>query len=234
MALKFSNTNDVYNNGIKALVYGISGAGKTTALATLPRPIILSAEKGLLSIAGTGIPVLEIETFEDLDEAYKWCVNPANQQHFDSIALDSITEIAEKVLVHAKTKVKDARLAYMELSDKMIDIIKKFRDIQGKHVIMTAKIESNKEELTGIVKYFPAMPGAKLTQKLPYLYDEVWFLGIKTDPTTNQSWRYIQTGPDFQVIAKDRSGKLGFMEPVHLGQLITKMLTPQQGVQPNG
>lgn len=234
MALKFSNTNDVHMNGIKALVYGISGAGKTTSLASLPRPIILSAEKGLLSIAGTGIPVIEIESFEDLDDAYKWCIDPANQQYFDSIALDSVTEIAEQVLVHAKSKVKDARLAYVELADKMIEIIKKFRDIQGKHVIMTAKIDNNKEELTGIVKYFPAMPGTKLTQKLPYLYDEVWFLGIKTDPATNQSWRYIQTGPDFQVIAKDRSGKLSFMEPVDLGQLINKMVLPQQGVQPNG
>lgn len=228
--MKFSNTNDVHNNGVKALVYGIAGAGKTTLATTLPRPIIISAENGLLSIAGSGIGVIEVENFEDLKQAYQWCVNPANQTYFDSIMLDSISEIAEQILLFAKSKVKDARLAYTDLSDRLIDIIKDFRDIKGKHVIMTAKIESAKEELTGVTKYFPSVPGNKLTQKLPYLFDEVLYLGVKTDPSTNQSFRFIQTQPDFQVAAKDRSGKLNFTEPPNLGLIINKII----GVQQNG
>lgn len=228
--MKFSNTNDVHNNGVKALVYGIAGAGKTTLATTLPRPIIISAENGLLSIAGSGIGVIEVENFDDLKQAYQWCVNPANQTYFDSIMLDSISEIAEQILLFAKTKVKDARLAYTDLSDRLIDIIKDFRDIKGKHVIMTAKIESAKEELTGVTKYFPSVPGNKLTQKLPYLFDEVLYLGVKTDPSTNQSFRFIQTQPDFQVAAKDRSGKLSFTEPPNLGLIINKII----GVQQNG
>ena len=228
--MKFSNTNDVHNNGVKALVYGIAGAGKTTLATTLPRPIIISAENGLLSIAGSGIGVIEVENFDDLKQAYQWCVNPANQTYFDSIMLDSISEIAEQILLFAKTKVKDARLAYTDLSDRLIDIIKDFRDIKGKHVIMTAKIESAKEELTGVTKYFPSVPGNKLTQKLPYHFDEVLYLGVKTDPSTNQSFRFIQTQPDFQVAAKDRSGKLSFTEPPNLGLIINKII----GVQQNG
>lgn len=231
MALKFSNTNNVHLNGVKALVYGIAGAGKTTLATTVPRPIILSAEKGLLSIAGSNIGVLEIENFQDLKDAYQWCTTPANQAHFDTIFLDSISDIAEQILIDAKAKVKDARLAYTDLSDKLVDIIKDFRDITGKHVIMVAKIESAKEEVTGITKYFPAVPGNKLTQKLPYLFDEVLYLGLKTDPSTNKSWRFIQTQPDFQVAAKDRSGRLDFTEPPHLGLIISKI---NNGVQPNG
>ena len=224
MALIFSNTNDVLFDGIKAVIYGVSGVGKTTLLSTLPRPIIISSEKGLLSIAGTGIPVLVVSSYKDLEDAYAWCVDPNNSQYFDSIGIDSITEVSEQVLAFAKSKVKDARLAYMELADKMVEIIKKFRDIQGKHVIMVAKIDSTKEDMTGAVKYYPSMPGSKLTQRLPYLFDEVLYVGVKTDPSTNQSYRYIQTQPDFQVIAKDRSGKLATMEPAHLGNLINKAL----------
>lgn len=231
MALKFSTTNTVLYNGIKILIYGISGVGKTTLITTLPKPIILSAEQGLLSIAGSNIPVITIETIQDLEDAYVWCTDPRNSHLFDSIALDSITEIGEQVLEVAKTKVKDARLAYVELADKMIRIIKKFRDIKGKHVIMLAKIGTNKEELTGAVKYFPDMPGTKLTQRLPYLFDEVLFMGIKTDVTTGKSWRFIQSQPDFQVIAKDRSGKLDNLEPPDLGILIGKMTN---GVTTNG
>ena len=230
MAVKFSNTNNVHLNGVKMLVYGIAGAGKTRLALTAPRPIILSAEKGLLSIAGSNIGVLEIESFEDLREAYQWCINPANSQYFDTIFIDSISEIAEQVLLYAKAKVKDARLAYTELSDKLVDIIKDFRDITGKHVIMIAKIGDAKEEITGVTKYFPAVPGNKLTQRLPYLFDEVMYLGVKTDLSTNQSWSFIQTAPDFQVSAKDRSGRLNAIEPPDVGLLITKIT----GVVNNG
>ena len=81
-----------------------------------------------------------------------------------------------------------------------------------------------------LTKYFPSVPGNKLTQKLPYLFDEVLYLGVKTDPSTNQSFRFIQTQPDFQVAAKDRSGKLNFTEPPNLGLIINKII----GVQQNG
>lgn len=230
MALKMTTTNEVRTNGIKIILYGISGAGKTSLLATVPRIIIVSAEKGLLSIAGTGIPVLEIESYEDLEEAYNWLINPANSHHFDSIGLDSLSEIGEVVLAKAKTVYKDQRQAYTDLADKTVGLIKKFRDIQGKNVILVCKVENYKEDLTGAVKYFPSMPGTKLTNRIPYLVDEVFYLGMKTDLQSGKTTRYIQTQPDHQVIAKDRSGRLNMYEPPHLGHIMNKIL----GAQNNG
>jgi len=223
MALKITNTNEVASNGIKIIVYGIAGSGKTSLLATVPRIVIVSAEKGLLSIVGTGIPVLLIESYEDLEEAYQWLINPANSQYFDAIGLDSLTEIGEVVLAKAKSLYKDQRLAYTELADKTISLIKKFRDINNKHVILICKIENYKEDLTGITKYFPSMPGVKLTNRIPYLVDEVFYLGLKTDLQSGQTQRYIQTQPDHQVVAKDRSGKLNTYEPPNLGYIINKI-----------
>ena len=45
MAINLKSTADLSANGVKALVYGQAGAGKTTLAATMPHPIILSAER---------------------------------------------------------------------------------------------------------------------------------------------------------------------------------------------
>ena len=50
MAIQLKNTAQVSVQGLKVLVYGHAGAGKTTLAASMPNPIIISAEGGLLSI----------------------------------------------------------------------------------------------------------------------------------------------------------------------------------------
>ena len=60
MAINLQSTNSVSNAGIKMLVYGAAGTGKTYLIPTLPSPVILSAEGGLLSISHHNIPFVEI------------------------------------------------------------------------------------------------------------------------------------------------------------------------------
>lgn len=232
MALKFSNTNNVYSNGVKILLYGSPGVGKTTLLATVPRCVIISAEKGLLSIAGSNQLVIEVSDLTDLTDAYNWLVQ--NPQHYDSVAIDSISELGEIVLHALKSKYNDARLAYTELSDKVLDIVRRFRDLQNKNVIMVAKAGNVKEELTGALKYFPTLPGTKLANALPYQFDEVLYLSMKNE-IGQAPVRFVQTGPDFQVTAKDRSGTLNLYERPNLGDIISKCqsraLQAQQNAQ---
>jgi ABC-type polar amino acid transport system ATPase subunit len=105
VAINLKNTNDVHVNGVKLLVFGMAGTGKTTLIKTLPKPIVLSAEAGLLSIAGTGIPYIEIESMSDLKEAYLWILD--NIADYETVCLDSISEIAEVVLSAEKKAAKE-------------------------------------------------------------------------------------------------------------------------------
>lgn len=223
MALKFSTTDrEAKMNGVKILTYGESGVGKTRLCSTAPSPIILSAESGLLSLAGFRIPIIKIETIKDLEEAYKWITESKDAAHFGTICLDSVTEIAEVVLANAKKSAKDPRQAYGELIDKMTAAIKQFRDLPGKNVYMAAKMEYSKDELSGALKYGPAMPGSKLGQQLPYLFDEVFRLGVfKT--TKGEQYRALVTQPEPQYVAKDRSGKLDAIEQPNLAHIISKI-----------
>jgi ABC-type branched-subunit amino acid transport system ATPase component len=70
MAIKLKSTGSLAENGVKLLVYGAAGAGKTTLIKTLPNVIVLSAEGGLLSIQDANLPYLEIGSMEDLREAF--------------------------------------------------------------------------------------------------------------------------------------------------------------------
>lgn len=223
MALNFTTTDKASaNQGVKVLVYAESGIGKTTLCATAPAPIIISAESGLLSLRKFSIPVIEIKTLQDLNDAYNWIAKNKQAEQFQTICIDSITEIAEVILAAAKKTVKDPRQAYGELIEKTLEAIKSFRDLPGKNVYMAAKMERAKDELTGMMLYGPSMPGAKLGPQMSYYFDEVFNLRVMQTPQ-GQKYRALVTQPDMQYVAKDRSGALEAIEPPNLSTIFNKI-----------
>ena len=224
MTVKLVSTASVSAaHGVKACIYGRSGVGKTYLVRTAPNPVIIMAEAGMLSLRDVQLPMIAIKTVEDLTEVHQWAERSAEARQFNTLYIDSISEIAEIVLANAKKLVKDPRQAYGELIDKMIMTIKAFRDLVGYNVVMTAKQEYNKDEHTGISTYGPSMPGSKLGQQMPYLFDEVFRLGIAKNQKGEQ-YRFLQTSPDPQYEAKDRSGSLQPVEPPDLGAIFNKIL----------
>lgn len=220
MAINLKSTSDLSANGVKALVYGQAGAGKTTLAATMPHPVILSAEGGLLSIKDSGVPYLEISTMSDLWEAYEWLTEGGGQE-YQSVVLDSISEIAEVCLNSEKKVNKDPRAAYGEMQTQMADIIRAFRDLPGRHVLMTAKVEKTADEM-GRILYSPSMPGNKTGQSLPYFFDLVLALRVEKD-AEGVSQRALLCDSDGLWLAKDRSGKLDAWEPADFGAIIEKI-----------
>ncbi len=220
MAIQLKRTKEATAQAVKLLVYGQAGAGKTSLIPTLPTPVILSAEGGLLSIADTNLPFIEINSMEDLREAYKWLSSSAEAKEFQSVALDSISEIAEVVLNSEKKINKDPRAAYGAMQEQMADIIRGFRDLPL-HVYMSAKLEKTQDEM-GRVLYAPSMPGNKTGQSLPYFFDEVLALRVEKDSEGNTR-RALLTDGDGLWLAKDRSGKLEVWEDADLGEIIRKI-----------
>lgn len=226
------------NHGVKAMVYGGAGMGKTVLCTTMPKPIIFSAESGLLSLRKANLErlfgpnqpwvdydplVAQINNVQDLADAFKWVTESNEAKQYGSLCMDSASEIAEQILNNAKRQVKDPRQAYGELIEKMETTIRQFRDVPGRHVLITAKMEPSKDELTGITTYGPSMPGAKLGNKLPYFFDEVFRLGVNKDPQ-GTPYRFLQTQPDMQYQAKDRSGALAPMEAPIMASILHKIM----------
>ena len=217
MAIALKRSGGLSAHGVKVLVYGAAGSGKTSLIKTLPNPIVLSAEGGLLSIQDADLPYLEITSMDELREAYSWVM----ESEYKSVALDSISEIAEVCLNHEKKVNKDPRAAYGAMQEQMADIIRAFRDIPGRHVLMTAKLEKTQDEM-GRVLYSPSMPGNKTGQALPYFFDEVLALRVEKDAEGNTQ-RALMCDSDGLWLAKDRSGKLAGWESPDLSAIIEKI-----------
>lgn len=224
MAIQLVSTAHIARkNGVKAVVYGPSGSGKTVLLGTAPSPVIISAEKGLLSLANKHVAAIEVSNFAGMVEAYQWVTRSREANQFLTVGLDSATEIAEVVLADLKSRTKDPRKAYGELQDTALSMFRDFRDLPGKNVVFTAKQNINKDGATGMNLYGPMMPGQVLPQQLPYFFDEVFQLVVGKDDK-QQEFRALRTKRDQQNEAKDRSGRLAEWEPADLTHVFGKIL----------
>lgn len=239
---------EAVSSGVKILVYGQAGAGKTVLCATLPLPIVfISSENGLLSLSernltkifiGLGLdevsaiqraravkdcPVIIVRNGLQLRGAYEWVNAPGNQKHFQSIAWDSSSETAEVMLNASKQTHNHGMQAYGEMADLVAEYFRKFRSIGGKHVCITSKLGSIQDGVTGAIKGGPDFPGKQLGPSSPYWLDETFRLAVATDAATQNSFRFLQTQPNEQYDAKDRSGALEMWEKPDLSYLIDKM-----------
>jgi len=224
MAIELMNTRDTHINGVKIMCYGEAGSGKTRLIKTLPKPIVLSAESGLLSLADMDIPYINIMTMSDLFEAYQFLTESEEATGFQSVAIDSVSEIAEVVLANEKKNNKDARQAYMAMADQIVSLIRSFRDLPGWNVYMTAKVAQEKDEM-GQMLYAPTIPGSKAAQNLPYFFDYLFPVRVYKDEETGAVHRALQTQPDglWKAKARDPFGALDFWESADLGAIIEKV-----------
>jgi len=221
--LTFTTTDKAsLDHGIKMLVYGASGAGKTVLCGTMPSPLIISAEQGLLSLRGKAIPVITVTTAAEVDAALEWCRKNAAKQGIQSIALDSISEIVEKVLFSERAKTKDPRQAYGAMADRAIKMVKDFRDLQGFHVLVIAKQTVGKDPMTGMEKASPDAPGQQVGPALPYIFDEVFHAFTDKD-ANGDVYHALRTHAAFNAEAKDRSGALDEIEYPDITNIIAKI-----------
>jgi hypothetical protein len=228
----------VEDTGIKIAVYALAGGGKTTLCATAGEStIILSAESGLRTLKKYAledpvkfkdIRVIKISTIDDLDEAYSLFANNLGENQICRwIMLDSATEIAEQILSKAKESSKDPRQAYGIMEDRVNSKFKKFRDLPGYNCMFTFKMDRIEDTDLGRTIYRPMMPGKRLPQQIPYLFDEVFALRVEKE--TNEKgdvvgqYRVLQTERDYNYDAKDRSGMLDQFEAPSIEAIVQKM-----------
>ncbi len=234
MALKIQTIDEsLESTGIKALVYGLLGTGKTRLLATPAahqEPVlIINVEGGLLSLQNIPdehkkyIRVVKASSFRDIDEI----MNDLEKSHdFAWVCPDSISEIADIVLNNEKSNNTDGRAAYGNLADIMMAMLRDFRDMPNYNVCMTAKMTRFTDDVTNRTMYWPLMPGKTLTNGIGYLFDEVFALRVEGEEEPS---RWLQTSRDIQYEAKDRSGTLDMFEQPDLFEIEKKITGDTNG-----
>ena len=218
-----SPADAVQDQGAKILVYGMAGAGKTYLARTAPgKVLVISAEAGLLSIRDAqNVEAIEVKSAAEVVEVYE--ALRSGKLQYDTVCLDSISEISELLLQAEKAKHKDARKAYGEVQESVTNVMRAFRDLQM-HVMFICK--EDKVNNDGTFEQAPKMVGTKLGQSITYFFDEVLALRVieDTDAEGNPvQARWLQTRIGQGYVAKDRSGKLEAFEEPNLTKLIEKL-----------
>ena len=218
-----SPADAVQDQGAKILVYGMAGAGKTFLARTAPgKVLVISAEAGLLSIRDAqNVEAIEVKSAAEVVEVYE--ALRSGKLQYDTVCLDSISEISELLLQAEKARHKDARKAYGEVQESVTNVMRAFRDLQM-HVMFICK--EDKVNNDGVFEQAPKMVGTKLGQSITYFFDEVLALRVieDTDAEGNPvQARWLQTRIGQGYVAKDRSGKLEAFEEPNLTKLIEKL-----------
>lgn len=210
--------------GVKMLAHGGPGSGKTPMVKTAPRPVLCATEPGLLSLRDWDGPVWEAYTPQAIDEFFAWATTSNEAANFDTIAVDSVSQMAEIYLAQALVKHKHGLKAYGDMAEAVMKHVSAMYYMQQKHIYLVAK-QYLSEEGGGMTKKRPYFPGKELNVKVPHLYDEILCVGLFQIPSVQGEQRAIRTLDSLTVSARDRSGRLGEFEPCDLGALIAKCMS---------
>lgn len=209
--------------GVKAMVYGPPGCGKTPIFNTAPKPVLMVVEPGMLSMRNSKIPCFEAYTYQGINEFCQWLFNSTETKNFDSVGVDSISQMAEIILTAKLAVNKDGRKAYGEMSREVMAIVNALYYLPNKHVYLIAKQTSVDEG--GALKRKPYFPGQDLNVKVPHLYDEILHMSLATIPGVVGQQMAFRTRESFDIMARDRSGMLNEFEPTDLTALFKKAMS---------
>ena len=217
----------VSRSGYNVMLYSESGYGKTFSISTLPdlsKVVIIAAEKGLktltdndLDIDMSKLRVLTATSYNELNDACKLIRD--NLELIDTVVIDSLTKVAERVLLSEREITTDARKLYPEIEAKVLSLLTRMLDMD---VNLLCLCKQGKVGIAGLEKYAAIFPGQKLPQNIPYEFDYVFALIQKEDdPGTLK--RAFQTQPDGMYHAKTRGSKLSMYESPNWTNIFNKL-----------
>lgn len=209
-------------SGIKALGYGPPGSGKTPLCNTAPRPVLCHIEPGMVSMKNSNVPTWEAKTPSKIFEFFDWIFKSNEAKEYDTVCVDSLTEMCEVILRHELLSNKHGLKAYGEMASKVYELSRALFDMPEKHVYLICKEAVFNEN--GNVMKRPSFPGQDLHVKIPYLFDLVFNINKFQVPGVQGTTLAIKTETDYQSICRDRSGKLATYEPPDLTAVFNKAM----------
>lgn len=222
--------------GVKSIIFGGPGSGKTPLVNSAPSPVLLVTEPGMLSMRNSPIKHCKVaETYAEITDFMVWFFKSSEAKQFHTLAIDSISNVAEIILIEELAKVKHGMKAYGLMSEKVMQICNSLFYMPEKHIVLIAKqglIENGKQTIIqgGEVTYEPILqkrpffPGKDLNVKIPHLFDNVMHLGEVTIPGQPKPVKALRTKEITEIFARERSGLLADLEPPDLSAIFQKAM----------
>lgn len=204
--------------GVKAIIYGPPGVGKTPIINSAPRPVLLATEPGLLSMRNSNVPTWIAPTTAKIDEFFKWFELSSEAKGYDTLAIDSVSQMCDIALNEAKKKKSHGLQQYGDMAEYIYPYLERLYFMPQKHMYLIAK-----EEVTELGVRRPYFPGKVLPVQIPHKYDCVLRVAKSSIPGVGERVAF-QCNGTHDVIARNRTGSLADFEPTDFGQLIKKVM----------
>jgi AAA domain len=204
--------------GFKGLVYGPPGGGKTPLVNTAPKPLLLACEPGLLSMRGSEVPTYFATDAKALDEFFKWFFNSTETKNFETIAIDSISEMAIIYLKEGEKLHRHGLQSYGHMAERVLEQLRGLYYTREKHTYLIAKEETQAD---GFKR--PNFAGKVLSVDVPHMYDAILRLAIHNVPNVGQVKAFRCVG-SMGELARNRTGNLDEFEQPNYSDLIRKAL----------
>lgn len=210
------------NYGVKAIIFGPPGSGKTPLINTLnPSETVLCAtEPGLKSMEDSEIEAWCAFDALLIDEFFDWFFGSSEVNQYKNLAIDSVSQMAELYFQAASKKYKDGRKVYGKMAEAMTEKLNQLFYAKHKNIILLAKQEII--DVNGMKMKRPYFPGQYLPVFITHLFDEVLNLGLHNIPGAGIH-KALQCQESFDIIARDRTGKLDMFEQADLTALFNKL-----------
>jgi len=215
--------------GVKSVVYSGAGEGKTPiCAATAPNACFVATEPGMMSIRKLEIPTIEAYTSARIDDCMEFFKSSAEASKFDTIIMDSASELCEIKLREALGagskggNKAHGQAAYGEMSMWAMKHLNDLYFLQNKHVLLISKLQKIEED--GVVTNRPYYPGREMPIKVPHLFDLIMRLGTFHISAADGQQKAFLCKATFESMARDRSGNLNEYEPPNIAYIFNKCM----------
>ncbi|GHS91902.1 hypothetical protein AGMMS49949_03070 [Alphaproteobacteria bacterium] len=248
MSFKIISAEERLKNqsGVKMIIVGGFGIGKTSLLKTLEEPMLcIDMEAGLLAVQDWEGSTITIRTWPEARDCA--CLiggpNPAlrkdqpySERHYEKlkaendidfeafpvIFMDSLTVASRLCFNWCRSEMvgkADVRMTYSLLAQEMMAWLEQFQHVPHKDVIFVGLLEPRTDEFQKQTWHLQC-EGNKMALEIPGILDEV--ISMIADQNGNRIFVCPTLNP-LGYPAKDRSGRLDVTEPAHLGNLLKKI-----------
>lgn len=209
--------------GMKSIIFGPPGSSKTPTVNTCPRPVLLATEPGLLSMRGSNVPTWLGYDVATIEEFFKWFFGSEETKNFDTIAVDSITQMPEIYLLEAQKNNKHGLKAYGEMATNTMKHLRALYYTKYKHTFLIAKEAVTNDE-NGFKMKRPHFPGQQLPVEIPHMYDAILHLAKHNVPSMGPTLSF-QCHGTVDIMCRDRTGSLSEYEPPNFAALVAKAMS---------
>lgn len=210
------------HSGIKAIVYGAAGCGKTPLLLTAPNPLYIAIEHGQVSLQGSNLSAVEAYTLPQFYEVMAWLDKSEEAKKYDTYYFDSASHFASLVLQEelSKTSASGAKVngqaAYGEMAKRVLKLMSKLYAMPDKNIVMLAQLNDKEPQ------HKPFFDGNEINIKLRHLFDAVLHLGMHEVPEKGVKYS-LQCRETPEIFARCRFNHCDDYERPNLTYLFNKL-----------